>query len=172
MAIQPQPQALPLTIQAQYLKDLSFENPQAPGHYAELQTAAQSSGPNVNIEVSTNARNLGSDNYEVILVLRGEAKHDNRTLFLAEVSYAGVFTVQGLTEDQAKPLLLIEAPRHLFPFARAIMADATRDGGFPPLMIHPIDFADLFRRQQQQGAAQPQPQGPSSPLNPPPAGNA
>jgi preprotein translocase subunit SecB len=171
MAIQPQPQALPLTIQVQYLKDLSFENPQAPGHYNELQKAAQNNGPNVNIEVSTNARNLGGDNYEVVLVLRGEAKHEDRTLFLAEVSYAGVFTVQGLSEEQAKPLLLIEAPRHLFPFARAIMADATRDGGFPPLMIHPIDFADLFRRQQQQGA-QPQPQGPTSPLNPPPAGTA
>jgi preprotein translocase subunit SecB len=148
---------------------MSFENPQAPGHYAELQTAAQQNGPNVNIEVSTNARGLGGDNYEVVLVLRGEAKHDNRTLFLAEVSYAGVFTVQGLNEEQAKPLLMIEAPRHLFPFARAIIADATRDGGFPPLMIHPIDFAELFRRQQQQ--PQPQPQGPTSPLTPP-AGTA
>jgi len=153
MAIQPQPQPLPLTIQAQYLKDLSFENPQAPGHYAELQAAGQVQGPNVNIEVSTNARALGGENFEVTLVLRGEAKHENRTLFIAEVSYAGVFTVHGLTEDQAKPLLLIEAPRHLFPFARAIMADATRDGGFPPLMIHPIDFADLFRKQQQAPAA-------------------
>jgi preprotein translocase subunit SecB len=159
MALQPQPQPIPLTIQAQYLKDLSFENPQAPGHYAELQKAGAAQGPNVNIEVSTNARALGGDNYEVTLVLRGEAKHEDRTLFLAEVSYAGVFTVTGLSEDQAKPLLLIEAPRHLFPFARAIMADATRDGGFPPLMIHPIDFADLFRRQQ----AQPIPQPPAEP---------
>ena len=161
MAIQPQPQPqqLPLTIQVQYLKDLSFENPQAPGHYNELQAAAAVQGPNVNIEVSTNARALGNDNYEVTLVLRGEAKHDNRTLFLAEVSYAGVFTVTGLTEEQAKPLLLIEAPRHLFPFARAILADATRDGGFPPLMIHPIDFTTLFRQQQAQQGAGAAPQG-------------
>lgn len=161
MADQPQPQQIPLTIQAQYLKDLSFENPQAPGHFAELQAAGAAQGPNVNIEVSTNARALGSDNYEVTLVLRGEAKHEDRTLFLAEVSYAGVFTVSGFNEEQAKPLLLIEAPRHLFPFARAILADATRDGGFPPLMIHPIDFADLYRRQQAQSApAQPSaPQG-------------
>jgi preprotein translocase subunit SecB len=154
MALEPQPQPIPLTIQAQYLKDLSFENPQAPGHFAELQAASQVQGPNVNIEVSTNARALGGDNFEVTLILRGEAKHETRTLFIAEVSYAGVFAVQGLNEDQAKPLLLIEAPRHLFPFARAILADATRDGGFPPLMIHPIDFADLYRRQQQQPGAQ------------------
>jgi preprotein translocase subunit SecB len=159
MAVQPQLQPIPLTIQAQYLKDLSFENPQAPGHFQELQAAGAAQGPNVNIEVSTNARALGSDNYEVTLVLRGEAKHENRTLFLAEVSYAGVFTVAGINEEQAKPLLLIEAPRHLFPFARAILADATRDGGFPPLMIHPIDFADLYRRQQPQ-PIQPEPGSP------------
>lgn len=169
MAIQPQPQAIPLTIQAQYLKDLSFENPQAPGHYAELQAAGAAQGPNVNIEVSTNARALGSDNYEVTLVLRGEAKHDNRTLFLAEVSYAGVFTVSGLSEDQAKPLLLIEAPRHLFPFARAILADATRDGGFPPLMVHPIDFTSLYRQQQAQQAPQP---ADAAPQGAPPQGTA
>ena len=159
MATQPQPQAIPLTIQVQYLKDLSFENPQAPGHYNELQAAAAVQGPNVNIEVSTNARALGNDNYEVTLVLRGEAKHDNRTLFLAEVSYAGVFTVSGLNEEQAKPLLMIEAPRHLFPFARAILADATRDGGFPPLMIHPIDFTTLYRQQQAQQTPAAAPQG-------------
>jgi preprotein translocase subunit SecB len=169
MAIQPQPQPqpTPLTIQAQYLKDLSFENPQAPGHYAELQAAGAAQGPNVNIEVSTNARGLGNDNYEVTLVLRGEAKHENRTLFLAEVSYAGVFSVSGMTEDQAKPLLLIEAPRHLFPFARAILADATRDGGFPPLMIHPIDFTVLYRQQQAQAQA-----GAAAPQGTPPQGTA
>ena len=160
MADQPlQPQSIPLTIQAQYLKDLSFENPQAPGHFAELQAAGAAQGPAVNIEVSTSARALGENNYEVTLVLRGEAKHESRTLFLTEVSYAGIFTVSGLNEEQAKPLLLIEAPRHLFPFARAILADATRDGGFPPLMIHPIDFADLYRRQQAQPIPQAAPPG-------------
>ena len=159
-----QPTQIPLSIQAQYLKDLSFENPQAPGHYAQLQAAGQAQGPQVAIEVQTNARALGGDSYEVGLTLRGEAKHEDRTLFLVEVSYAGVFTVLGgLSENDAKPLLLIEGPRHLFPFARAIMADATRDGGFPPLMIHPIDFADLYRRQQGQTPAAMHPADPGAP---------
>ncbi|HEX9835301.1 MAG TPA: protein-export chaperone SecB [Alphaproteobacteria bacterium] len=144
------PSALPLAIQAQYLKDLSFENPQAPSHYSKMQEAA-GSGPNVSIEVSTNARGLGGDNYEVALTMRGEAKIEAQTLFLVEVSYAGIFTVQGVAEPDRMALLLIEGARHLFPFARNIVADATRDGGFPPLMIHPIDFAELYRRRRAEG---------------------
>jgi preprotein translocase subunit SecB len=152
-----QPTQIPLSIQAQYLKDLSFENPLAPGHFNELQNSSQSGGPNVNIEVSTSARQLGENVYEVSLTVRGDAKIGERALFVVEATYAGVFTLHNVPEANAKPMLLIEGPRHLFPFARNVVADATREGGFPPLLINPIDFADLYRRQSAGEAVQAQP---------------
>ncbi len=152
-----QPTQIPLSIQAQYLKDLSFENPMAPGHFNELQQSGQSGGPNVNIEVSTGARQLGENVYEVTLTVRGDAKISDKALFLVEATYAGVFALHNVAEPNVKPMLLIEGPRHLFPFARAIVADATREGGFPPLLINPIDFAELYRRQQANESAGAQP---------------
>ncbi len=152
-----QPAQIPLSIQAQYLKDLSFENPMAPNHFNELQQAGQSGGPNVNIEVSTSARQLGDNVYEVSLTVRGDAKIGEKALFLVEATYAGIFTLHNVDEPNVKPMLLIEGPRHLFPFARGVVADATREGGFPPLLINPIDFADLYRRQQANEAAGGQP---------------
>jgi preprotein translocase subunit SecB len=152
-----QPTQLPLSIQAQYLKDLSFENPMAPNHFTELQQAGQSGGPNVNIEVSTNARQLGENVYEVSLTVHGDAKVGEKALFVVEATFAGIFTLHEVAEPNVKPLLLIEGPRHLFPFARNVVADATREGGFPPLLINPIDFADLYRRQQASEAAGAQP---------------
>ncbi len=152
-----QPAQIPLSIQAQYLKDLSFENPAAPGHFNELQQSGQSGGPNVNIEVSTSARQLGDSVFEVSLTVRGDAKVGDKALFVVEATYAGVFTLHNVEEANVKPLLLIEGPRHLFPFARSIVADATREGGFPPLLINPIDFAELYRRQQANEAGGGQP---------------
>ncbi len=150
-----QPAQIPLSIQAQYLKDLSFENPMAPNHFNELQQAGQSGGPNVNIEVSTSARQLGEGVFEVSLTVRGDAKVGEKALFVVEATFAGIFAVHGVSEADTKPLLLIEGPRHLFPFARNVVADATREGGFPPLLINPIDFADLYRRQQANEPAKP-----------------
>jgi len=131
-----------LMIGAQYIKDLSFENPQGPEFLASLQET-----PQVSIEVHTNARALGSSAHEVTLFIRGEAETDGKTVFIVELTYGGIITVNVADSEIIKPLLLIEAPRHLFPFARAIVANITRDGGFPPLLIDPLDFAGMYIEQ-------------------------
>lgn len=142
--------SLTFAINMQYVKDLSFENPRAPQVFANNQSA-----PQVQVNVDVGARQVGDNVYEITLVLNAEAKAGEDTVFVVELTYAGIFTVPALPQEQLRPLLLIECPRLLFPFARAIVADATRDGGFPPLMINPIDFAALYRRQAETAAAQP-----------------
>ncbi len=131
-----------LLIGAQYIKDLSFENPQGPEVLASLQQP-----PQVNIEVHTNARALGNGAHEVTLFIRGEAETDGKTVFIVELTYGSIITVNVADAETVKPILLIEAPRHLFPFARAIVANVTRDGGFPPLLINPLDFAGMYIEQ-------------------------
>jgi preprotein translocase subunit SecB len=136
--------AQPLIINAQYVKDLSFENPRAPQSLTQP-TAA----PNVAINVDIKARNLGPSVFEVILTVNVDARAQDEPLFLVELAYAAVVTVKNTPEAMLPGLILVETPRLMFPFARAIIADATRDGGFPPLMINPIDFGELLRRQPQ-----------------------
>lgn len=131
-----------LDINAQYIKDFSFENPNAPQIFGQ-----QNGQPNINIKVDVAARKLDGDQYECVLSLNAKAEAGTTTAFVIELAYAGVFTIQNVSQEQLSPLLLIECPRHLFPFARAIIADATINGGFPPLLIQPIDFVDLFRQQ-------------------------
>ncbi len=131
-----------VTVNAQYLKDLSFESPRAPEVFR--QTAQP---PRVQVNVDVKARSVAQDAYEVVLILNAEAKANDTVAFVVEAEYAGLFTVQGLNQEQLGPFLLIECPRLLFPFLRQIVSDATRNGGFPPLMIAPIDFAALYRRQ-------------------------
>ena len=131
-----------LLIGAQYIKDLSFENPQGPEVLASLQQP-----PQVNIEVHTNARALGNGAHEVTLFIRGEAETDGKTVFIVELTYGSIISVNVADAETIKPILLIEAPRHLFPFARAIVANVTRDGGFPPLLINPLDFAGMYIEQ-------------------------
>jgi len=128
-----------LNILAQYVKDLSFENPGAP---RSLQ--ARDNAPSININVNVNANPLAENDFDVLLSLNAEAKDGERVLFNVELSYGGVFRVAGFPQEHMLPLLFIECPRLLFPFARQIVADATRNGGFPPLMIDPIDFAQMF----------------------------
>lgn len=130
-----------LVVNAQYLKDLSFENPRAPHVLANLQTP-----PGVQVNVDVQAERLGEEVFEVSLRIRGEATKDEETVFVVESVFAGVFTVTGAPAEALRPILLIEAPRLLFPFARAIVADATRNGGYPPLLVNPVDFVDLYRR--------------------------
>jgi preprotein translocase subunit SecB len=132
---------LPLVVNAQYIRDLSFENPNAP---ASLVSGQQ---PKLDLQVDVQARNAGENMHEVALNIRAEASHEDRTAFIVELSFAGLFSVAPLPQEQIRALLLIEAPRLLFPFARAIIADVTRDGGFPPLMLQPLDFVELYRRQ-------------------------
>lgn len=142
------PGALSLTVNAQYIKDFSFENPRAPQVFLQPPQP-----PQVQVNVDVQARPVAENVFEVVLNLAAEAKSNNEPIFMVELAYAGLFTITGLTQEQTAPMLLIECPRLLFPFARAIIADATRDGGFSPLMIGPIDFVELFRRQAAQRAA-------------------
>src|ERR1700752_99455 len=132
-----------LIINAQYIKDFSFENPRAPQSLIQ-----QTTQPSVDINVDVKAQNLGPDVFEVILTINATARIQNEPVFLVELAYGTVVTVKNTPQEMLAPLILVETPRIVFPFARAIMANATRDGGFPPLMINPIDFAELLRRQQ------------------------
>jgi preprotein translocase subunit SecB len=134
-----------LILNAQYIKDLSFENPRAP--QSLIQPTAQ---PSVDINVDVKAQNLGPDLFEVILTINATARVQDEPVFLVELAYGTVVTVQNTPQEMLAALVLVETPRIVFPFARAIIANATRDGGFPPLMINPIDFAELLRRQQSQ----------------------
>ncbi len=145
-------QQIPIVVNTQYVKDLSFENPNAP-----QSLVPQAAQPNIEVNVNVQARGLGPNVYEVTLSITCTAKHEAITAFIAEVAYAGVFTLNGVPQESVHPVLLIECPRLLFPFARALVANATRDGGFLPLMIQPIDFLDLYRRQlaAQGGTIQP-----------------
>ena len=139
-----------LNILAQYIKDLSFENPRAP--YGLQPGQAR---PEIQINVDVNAAQLAQEQYEVVLELHIQARTGEDSLFLVELTYGGVFALANIAQEHVQPLLLIECPRLLFPFARRVVADCTRDGGFPALMLDPIDFVGLFRRrvqqQQQQG---------------------
>jgi preprotein translocase subunit SecB len=135
---------MPLLVNAQYIKDLSFELPNAPDILRRL-----TQQPQIQVNVNVQARHLSGESYEVSLTLNADAKLGEEALFIVELVYAGVFTVQGVAEESLRPLLLIEAPRLLFPFARAVISGLTREGGLPPMLIQPIDFADLYRRQLQ-----------------------
>ncbi len=125
----------------QYTKDLSFENPNAP-----RSLGPQEKGPNISIQVNVNARQLAENDFEVNLVLEGTAGEGAETLFKFELDYGGVFRVKNIPAEQMHPVVMIECPRLLFPFARQIIAEAVRNGGFPPLYIDPIDFQALYRQ--------------------------
>ncbi|MEE8334005.1 MAG: protein-export chaperone SecB [Alphaproteobacteria bacterium] len=133
-------------IEAQYIKDLSFENPLGPNAAAAIQT-----NPEVSVEVTTSARPLEGERYEVTLLIRGEARAADSTVFILELTYGGVFTLANVPDDAISPILMIEGARLLFPFARNIVADISRDGGFPPLFINPIDFVELYQQQHMTG---------------------
>jgi len=157
-----------MSIVTQYIKDLSFENPRAPGSLSNARGR-----PEIAVRVDAGAQNVAPNQYEVTLQLRAEAKSENEAVFIAELSYAGLFSLANIPEKTLQPLLLVECPRLLFPFARRILADVTRDGGFPPLMIDPIDFAALYqRRLSEQARAQAQGAGATPPQAAPrPDGN-
>lgn len=140
-----------ITVNGQYIKDLSFEAPNAPQIFSELAKAA----PEIPMSVDVRAAKLGDRTFEVVLHLHIESKVAGKTAFILEQAYAGVFTLN-VPEEHVQPVLFIECPRMLFPFARAIVADATRDGGFPPLMLQPIDFLAMYRQRMEQVAAQQQ----------------
>ena len=130
-----------LNILAQYVKDLSFESPGAP-----LSLRPRDKAPGISINVNVNANPIAENDFDVVLTLSAKAGEGKDVLFNAELVYGGVFRLVGFPQEHLLPLLFIECPRLLFPFARQIIADATRNGGFPPLMIDPIDFAQMFQQ--------------------------
>jgi preprotein translocase subunit SecB len=129
-----------MKILGQYLKDLSFENPNSP------QSLSQQGQPEINVQVNVNAKPAGQNEFEVELHLEAKATHDGKSMFAADLLYAGVFRLENVPQEALHPIVLVECPRMLFPFARQILADATRNGGFPPLMLDPIDFASMYQR--------------------------
>ena len=134
------PQAGLLT---QYVKDLSFENPNAPAVYQ------WQSQPRIDVQFNIASQNVGDDLYEVSLKVDVKAQADEGAAFQVELLYAGLFAIRNVSEDQLHPFLFAEAPRLLFPFARRVIADVIRDGGFPPLLIDPIDFGAMYLAQTQ-----------------------
>jgi len=130
-----------LIINAQYIKDLSFESPRAPASLRQ-----QATPPAVEINVDVKAQGLAPENYEVVLTIKASAKAQEETLFIIELAYGAVVTLRNVAQEMVSPIMLVETPRLMFPFARNIIAETTRDGGFPPLMINPIDFGELLRR--------------------------
>ena len=130
-------QAPRVQVIGQYIKDLSFENPNAPANLTAR--------PQIELGVDLQARQVEREHYEVELKLRVSAQTDGKPAFLLELVYAGLFMLQNIPDEVRNQVLLIEAPHILFPFARRIVADIVRDGGMPPLMIEPIDFAALYR---------------------------
>lgn len=133
---------------SQYVKDLSFENPNAPAVY---QWQAQ---PEIEVQFNIGAFKLNDEVHEVTLKIDVAARSEGNTAFQVELVYAGLFGLRNIPEEQLQPFLLAEAPRLLFPFARRVVADAVLDGGFPPLMLDPIDFGALYMQRAAQQQAE------------------
>lgn len=135
-------------INGQYIKDFSFESPNAPECFVNP------TQPKMDVQVDVQARGLGNDAYEVAIRVQSRATRELQAVFVVDLTYAGIFSLRNIPQNQIQPMLLVECPRLLFPFVRNIVADVTRDGGFPPLLLQPIDFVGLYRRQvsaQEQG---------------------
>jgi preprotein translocase subunit SecB len=141
-----QPQATPqiqVRILNQYIKDLSFENPNV-----ERFAAGAGKSPNLKLEVTVNAQKVGDNTYESAITMKASATNETGIIYDLECVYAGMFHVEGLPDDQLEPFLLIHCPTLTFPFQRRLVADITREGGFPPLLIDPIDFGALYAQRR------------------------
>jgi len=135
-----------LNVLAQYVKDLSFENPNAP------QTlSAGPKNPEIQVNINVNGKKIGDTEFEVELDLSAEAVEKDTTVFKTELVYAGVMRIQNVPEENVQAIVLVECPRILFPFARQIIAEATRNGGYPPLLLEPVDFGALYQQRMAQG---------------------
>ena len=137
-------QQVAIAINAQFVKDISFEAPHVPQIFTEVK-----SNPEINVNVDVQAGKIQDTIYQVNLKIKAEAKVEDKVAFLCEVEYGCIATVQ-VPQEHIEPILLIEIPRLLFPFARNIIADLTRESGFPPLMINPIDFVGLYHKRLQE----------------------
>lgn len=136
----------PLIMRAQYIRDLSFENPNPIAAFAMNEEGQ----PSISVNIQAKAQDLGDRNFEVVLDIRIDATQKKDPLFIAELSYAGIVTVGAAVPENDMPhLIMVETPHLLFPFARNILADLTRDSGYPPLLLAPVDFSNLYAQQQQ-----------------------
>ena len=135
----------PLMIHGQYVKDFSFENPNPLAVFGGEPSDKQ---PQIAIDIQVNAQPVGEKSFEVVLNITANAKREEQQFFLTEISYAALVSIGDVPEEHVGPLLMIHCPAMLFPFARHLIADATRNGGFPPLMLDPVDFARLYEDQQ------------------------
>jgi preprotein translocase subunit SecB len=157
------PEGPHIRVLAQYVKDLSFENPSA-----GAVSHQQDTPPAIDMGIDVNARPLREgEAYEVDLLIRAKASRGEEVMFLTELVYSGVFQFVNVAAEEVEPFLLIECPRLLFPFSRRLMAEITREGGYPPLLIDPIDFASLYRTQsanREAEAGNPEAAGESRPL--------
>lgn len=143
---------MPFTIHIQYLKDLSFENPNPLGHLTDSSEAK----PEISINVQVNARHLTDRMFEVVLEINADAKRNNEDMFICQVQYAALVSLNNEKEDEDKVrnIVLEDCPQFLFPFARNVVADVTRESGFPPLMLQPVDFVALNKAQKESQNAQ------------------
>ena len=155
-AAAPQPGIAPsMNLVGQYIRDLSFENPGAPGTLL-----GGGANPAFNVSISVGVKKQNDEIYAVELTLNAKANRDETVLFNVELVYGGIFRLKNVPENQLSPLLMIECPRLIFPFARQVLASTTQQGGFPPLMMEPVDFAAIYRQNlaklaaaQQQGTS-------------------
>ncbi len=139
-----------LSMVTQYVKDLSFESPRAPATVLR-----QGTEPHGDVSIRVASQPVGDDNYEVVLEFNITASDAGEVVFLVELVYAGVFTIRGFEGEMKEVALMVECPRILFPFARHVVYDTVREGGFPPLMISPIDFLGLYQQAKRGDAAAP-----------------
>jgi preprotein translocase subunit SecB len=128
-------------VMAQYIKDFSFENPNAPRSLAPLQQQ-----PEIGIQVNVTPKPISNTDFEVELRIDGKAEANGMVLFSFDLVFAGVFRLQNIPQENISPLVMIEAPRLLFPFAREIISSAISNGGFPPLLLNPVDFVALYQK--------------------------
>jgi preprotein translocase subunit SecB len=138
-----------LNVVGQYIKDFSFENPNAP-----RSLAASAEQPQIGIQINVNANPLNETDIEVVLKLEGKAESAGTLLFSFELDFAGIFRIRNVPQESLNAVVLIECPRLLFPFAREIIATTVRNGGFPPLLLDPVDFVGLYRKKMSEMAAQ------------------
>lgn len=149
------PEGVPaMRLLAQYLKDLSFESPAAPQALASNLPA-----PQMEVSVDVNARALGQDRYEVELSCSATAKRDGEVAYICEANYAGLFQIENVPQERLELALLVEGPHLLFPFIRQVIAQSTRDGGFQPLMLEPLDFVRMYQQQRAQSVPSAVPEG-------------
>ncbi len=131
-----------LNVLTQYIKDFSFENPNAPGSLLSTEPME----PAISIQINVQAMPINDTDFEVVLRTEGKAERNGKVLFSFDLSFAGAFHTQNVPQESMHPLVMIECPRLLFPFAREIIATAVRSGGFPPLLLDPVDFVSLYRQ--------------------------